>query len=93
MPIYEYKCPTCKTVYDVLHGIDDHITYLCDDCAISCHRVVVTAPALCIPPQHQSAGSKLKYYGIRNMRTGEGITEKTDVRDPPGITPKNKRNK
>jgi hypothetical protein len=37
-----------------------------------------------------SAQDKLKYWGIKDARTGEGITRNTDVREPIGITKKNK---
>ena len=36
---------------------------------------------------------KLKYWGIKDARTGEGITKDTNVMDPIGITKKNKGRK
>jgi hypothetical protein len=36
---------------------------------------------------------KLKYWGIKDARTGEGITKDTNVLDPIGITKKNKGKK
>ena len=40
---------------------------------------------------HASTFDKMKYYGVKDARTGEGITKDTDVRDPVGITKKNKK--
>lgn len=40
---------------------------------------------------HSSTFDKMKYYGVKDARTGEGITKDTDVRDPVGITKASKK--
>jgi hypothetical protein len=48
-------------------------------------KVYLVPIATVVPPNMQAAGDKSKYYGIKNIYTGEGITKDTNVGSPPGI--------
>jgi len=68
-----------------------NLTY-CDDCGccLESEKIpgVTTAAGV-----NMSVPDKLKYWGIKDARTGEGITKDTNVLDPIGITKKNKGKK
>lgn len=86
MPSYDYECPKCGEVQEIVHRMseDPVIRCTCTKKGHVCKRVILVAPMTVVPPHMQAAGDKCKYYGI-DMRTGNGITENTDVSDPPGI--------
>ena len=88
MPIYEYQCKTCDAVREVFHSMNDKSEQICPSCKTKVCRVVWTPPGTVIPPQHQASGSKLRYYGITNPRTGEGVEKlkKGWFKGEPGIT-------
>lgn len=86
MPTLEYECNSCKKVMEVflkLKDIKPHIN--CNYCNSIANRVILTPPGTVIPPSMQAIPNKLKYYGVKNPITGEGITPNTDVSSPPGI--------
>lgn len=88
MPTYDYECTVCASVQELMHRINEEPEVACEDCCSPCKRVILVAPATVVPPHMQSAPDKMKYYGVTNVATGEGITQDTDVRQPPGITAK-----
>ena len=90
MPTYEYECPKCETINDLIHGMNEEVEAYCEDCDVVCHKVYTRAPGVVVPPQHQAVQDKLKYYGVTDPITGAGITKDTDVRDKPGIRVKSK---
>ena len=72
----------------------------CKDCGIIMSYVIRNPVPITECPAIASSSlrvtnleDKLKHYGITNPITGEGITEHTDVRDPIGITNKQKKKK
>lgn len=89
MPTYDYECGQCREVREVLHGMSEKPDVLC--CQKQMKRVILTAPGTVIPPNMQASPSKCAYYGVRDILTGEGITENTDVRDPAGVRVKSPR--
>lgn len=91
MPIYTYECTSCQHVDEVLHKMSEDPQVYCSQCTEESLRVILSAPTFVVPPHMSATPDKMKYYGIKDIRTGEGITENTDVRDPPGITARNKR--
>jgi len=84
MPTYTYRCPSCSEEIDINRSINESFEVRCSTCDTKCKQII-TSVNVVIPPHMQAAGSKLKYYGVKDIVTGEGITEKTDVSDPPGI--------
>lgn len=40
MPIYEYECPQCHKVYEHMHSISTYLCYICDECNISCDKII-----------------------------------------------------
>lgn len=85
MPTYDYLCKDCGKEMTVFHSMKTPYTGSCAYCASTSLQQVIRSCNVVIPPQHQSSGSKFKYYGITNPVTGEGITKDTDVRQPPGL--------
>ena len=84
MPLYDYKCKVCSDIRSINVSIRQDREIEC--CGVTMQRVFLTAPKTAISPQHQAVKDKMKYYGIKNITTGEGITKDTDVSTPPGIT-------
>lgn len=66
----------------------EHVPPLDPNAKISGMPSVLTAASV-----NMSVPDKLKYWGIKDARTGEGITKDTNVLDPIGITKKNKGKK
>jgi putative FmdB family regulatory protein len=73
MAIYDYQCNNCKVIKEISHGINEEPILECDCGSTDISKVILQAPACVVPPQHQAAGSKFSYYGIKNPITGEGI--------------------
>lgn len=96
MAKYDYECTRCGLIEEKVHGMTEDPEILCGSlkgekkCEGRMEKVFLTVPQMVLPPHMQAAGDKIKYYGITDFKTGKGITKDTDVRDPPGITPKNK---
>lgn len=86
MARYDYKCPNCKNIQEVIHSVLEEIDVECVDCDTKCHKTFLSAPGVAVPPQHQASPDKMKYYGIKNFATGEGITKDTNLSVPPGIS-------
>lgn len=64
----------------------------CDDCGI-CLEMSKVPGVTTAATVNMTVSDKLKYWGIKDARTGEGITKDTNVLDPIGITKKNKGKK
>lgn len=88
VPTYTYQCNCCNNVDEVFLKASENYSKGCSQCGKKVSKVILYAPGVVIPPQHQAAGSKLQYYGVKNIQTGEGITKDTDVSSPPGISAK-----
>lgn len=88
MPTYDYRCKVCRNTLEVVHRLSESHSKPCSSCGGEMGRVILKAPGTVVPPQHQAASDKMKYYGVKDIRTGEGITSNTDVRTPPGINVK-----
>lgn len=83
MPTYNYQCKKCMKVEEVFHSMKESLPGTC--CDEVREQVILKPPMFSVPPHMQASPDKLKYYGVKNIITGEGITEHTDVRDKPGI--------
>lgn len=84
MPLYDFKCLKCDSIQTVQKKIGDRQPVEC--CGRDMERVFTKAPGTVIPPSQMAVKDKLKYYGVKNVVTGEGINKDTDVSTPPGIT-------
>lgn len=84
MPIYDYKCSLCQDLRQVRRPIKDSSEVIC--CGNPMERTFTKAPSAVVTPQHRAVKDKFKYYGVKNVQTGEGITKDTDVSTPPGIS-------
>ena len=40
MPIYEYRCDSCDTVVEILHGMKDDAPRSCETCGASLERLI-----------------------------------------------------
>lgn len=40
MPIYTYQCPSCKKEVDKIHGVQENITFVCNDCTVQLEKVI-----------------------------------------------------
>ncbi len=87
MPTYVYECRACDHQHDSFHHVDSFPKVeKCQRChKLTATKIITADFNLAIPPSHQACPNKLKYYGVKDIQTGEGITKDTDVRDPPGI--------
>lgn len=94
MPTYttfNYSCKECNhsdVSVQLKHNPEQSIP--CTSCSSTLEIEVSTKPLsssnIVLPPDGSlGRKSKLEYYGITNIITGEGITKHTDVRDPPGL--------
>lgn len=73
MPMYDYQCESCEDTTVLMHKMSEEPELECP-CGGKVRRVILTPPATVVPPQHQAAGgSKLTYYGVKNIQTGQGI--------------------
>ena len=84
MPLYDYRCELCKANRAI--NVSINLKRDVDCCGVPMQRVFLSAPKTAISPKHQAVKDKMKYYGITNITTGEGITKDTDVGTPIGIT-------
>lgn len=72
---------------------------ICKDCnghvpPLDPNGKITSAPfVLTVAGVNMTVPEKLKYWGIKDARTGEGITKDTNVLDPIGLTKKNKGKK
>ena len=39
MPVYEYKCPKCAKVFDIMHAMDEQPKPACTECVVPLKRV------------------------------------------------------
>ena len=93
MPTYEFICRDCSLQFEKLLSVGSLDAFklegLCEACDGPISQQIRTAPATVIPPHMQAGGTayerKMKYYGIKNISTGEGITKNTNVTEPPGV--------
>ncbi|HVN49468.1 MAG TPA: zinc ribbon domain-containing protein [Bacteroidota bacterium] len=55
MPIYDYRCTKCETVYDVFHkGKEIQEDIVCPSCGSTEHKKLMSVPSVQI---HESSGS------------------------------------
>lgn len=74
MSTYEYQCPNCNKEFDVVHPMRDTPCVLCPDLdcrakslAEPCDRLI-SAPAVCVPYDQQSAPNINKYHGTKPIK-------------------------
>lgn len=84
MPSYTFECRQCGNLEEKIYAIGAVDRPKCCDNAMQ--RVLKRPPGVVISPKNQAVKDKMKYYGIKNIVTGEGITKDTDVSIPPGIS-------
>lgn len=85
MPHFDYECLKCGNIQEEFHSCNSTPVISCISCGEECCKVFLTAPATVIPPHMQAHSDKMKYYGVKDIVTGEGITETTNIQDKPGI--------
>lgn len=57
MPVYEYRCATCATIYDVFHkGREIAEDVICPACGSKEHKKLMSAPGRAVMTQNGSAG-------------------------------------
>jgi putative FmdB family regulatory protein len=57
VPIYEYACDPCKTIYQTKHGINDPRPENCPNCR-GALRKVISAPSLNTANHHSPTAAK-----------------------------------
>lgn len=77
MAIYTYECTKCEHISEYICTIAEHKTVQkCTACGEEAKQVILAAPNVCIAPKHRADQSVLKYHGITNPVTGEGLSNK-----------------
>jgi putative FmdB family regulatory protein len=56
MPVFDYRCSDCSTIYDVYHKVKEIAEdVICPNCGSSKHKKLISAPSLAMG--HTSPGS------------------------------------
>lgn len=84
MPEYTFICKNCNSEKTEILPIGSVDMPKC--CNSDMKRTFNKGFNAVIAPRNQAVKDKMKYYGIKNIVTGEGITPETDVSTPPGIS-------
>jgi len=47
MPIYDYRCDACGTIYDILHKVREVVEdVVCPSCSSTMHTRLISAPSI-----------------------------------------------
>lgn len=75
MPIYDYRCTDCGTVYDVFHKVREvKEDVVCPSCASAAHLRLLSAPAV-LAGGSRSAAAELPACGADGCCGGGCMTD------------------
>jgi putative FmdB family regulatory protein len=73
LPTYEYKCNSCKAVYDLRQGFDAETTHTCEECGKGIAKRVLHAP----PVVFKGGG----WYATDSRNTKSAMTDSDTTAD------------
>jgi len=44
MPTYDYRCPACGTLYEVIMKMEDKTPVRCEVCGNDCNKILLPSP-------------------------------------------------
>lgn len=82
MPTYEFKCTKCDHEDEIIMSISEFSSskdFKCEGCGeYTLERHFRTVANLAIPQHMRADPDKMKYHGVTNAVTGEGIKPYSD---------------